>query len=192
MKIQASSAQVLRPLPTKPSNPAPAFSPTAIPVSALPPAFQQARKLHVLNPNAAAPSFDSSKAMDGVRALSKFIASSVGQKTSLTVNGLWLAVDTVSAIQTIRDPEASKAGKFIDGANLGADGLALLSGVLDGIPALDAASTTITVGALIGDKLHTQNYTLSQSEIVAFSSHPNADQYSNLLKLTEVMTGQSS
>ncbi|MEO6876567.1 MAG: hypothetical protein ABI222_17260 [Opitutaceae bacterium] len=151
--------------------------------------FLGAGKVHVFSPALATQSVSNDKVMEGVRAVTKLIASHCGQKADFAVSAVWLAVDGVSTFHTFRDAESSGAERAIEAANFAADGLALLGGVADS-SRLTQISTGISFAALVGDHLHTGQITLSQSEIAAFSSLPNADEISNGLKVFEVVAGE--
>jgi len=147
--------------------------------------FLQGNKLHVFTPTPASEAFSNQQMVDGLRAVTNLIAGQCGQKASLAVKAIWLGVDGVSTYHAWRDPQSSLADRAIATGQLGGDGLALLGAVLASSP-LEGTANVISFTALIGDHLHTGKITLSQSEVVGFSSHPQAEDISNLLKLTEV------
>ncbi len=165
------AAQV--PVPTKP---------TAIPVSPI----LHANKLHVFSPAFAPPSSSNEKLVEGLRTVTKLIAGHCGQKVAIATSVVWLAVDGAVTYGTFRDPESSMAERVVDAGELTADALALLGGLLAS-PHLDHAATALHFAAVVGDHVHTGQITLSQSELAEFSAHPQAEDISNLLKLTEVL-----
>lgn len=167
--------QAKAPVPPPPANLA------ATPISPI----LRAPKVHVFSPALASQSPSSEKLVDGLRAVSDLITPHFGQKVAIATNVLWLAADAASAHRTFRDPESSPADRLIEIGTLSSDALALLGGIL-GAPHLDQTANAINFATVVGDHVHTGQITFSQSELVEFSSLPQADDISNLLKLTEV------
>lgn len=148
--------------------------------------LRSAPKVHVFSPAVAAQSPLKEKVLDGLRAFSDLITPHCGQKVAIGASVIWLAVDGVSAHSTFRDPASSRMERFAAGSTVGSDVLGLCSGILGG-PRLDQAASVLNFAAIIGDHVHTGQITLSQSELVQFSSDPQADDVSNILKLTEIL-----
>lgn len=175
-----------RALPTTPvdaaKDPPSRTKPAAIPL--LP--FLPAKKLHVFSPEFAPSSSSNEKLVEGLRTVTKLIARHCGQKVFIATNVVWLAVDSAATYGTFRDPERSLTERAVDAGELTADALALLGGLL-ALPDLDRAATALHFAALVGDRVHTGKITLSQSELAEFSAHPQAEDISTLLKLTEIL-----
>jgi hypothetical protein len=146
----------------------------------------RATKLHLFSPAFVAPTSSNDKLVEGLRTVTKLIAQQCGQKVALATNVVWLAVDSAAAYRTFRDPESSIAQRAVDAGDLTADALALLGGLLTS-PHLGHAATAINFATLIGGQLHTGKIALTPSELAAFSTHPQAEDISSLLKLTEVL-----
>ena len=188
MRIQTgpSFPYIVGTLPTSPALqakiPAPPADPDTIEISP----FLRGQKVHVFSHTLASQAPSTGKLVDGFRALSDLITPHCGQKVAVAASAIWLGVDAASAVRTFRDPQSSAADRLVDAGAVGSDAFALLGGIL-GSPHLDQAATAINFAVVVGDHVHTGQFTFSQSELVEFSSQPQADDISNLLKLTEVL-----
>lgn len=148
--------------------------------------LQRAPKVHVFSPAVASSSPSREKILGGLRAFSDLITPHCGQKVAIGASVIWLAVDGVSARQTFRDPDSRPSERVSAASTVGSDLAGLCGGIL-GAPYLNQAATALNFAAVVGDHVHTGQITFSQSELAQFSSDPQADDVSNILKLTEVL-----
>ena len=173
-----------------PAAPVPAKTvPRVLGGPGLPPAWQ-AGKVHMLSAAVAPAGPSQDKILDGLRAFSDLVTPSIGGRTAIAINTLWLAADTFTAVQTIRDPNSTKTEGWIEAGNVAADVTALFGGILNA-PHLNQASTVLNFAAVVGDHLHTGQLHFTPGEVAQFSTAPDADDVSNLLKITEAMQPDS-
>lgn len=187
MKIQTGPtfAYVVGTLPTPPAPQAKASTAIANQVGVGIPSFLRGPKVYAFSPALAPQTPSKEKLLDGLRALSDLITPHCGQKVAIAASGIWLAVDTASTVSTFRDPQSRKVDRLAAAGAVTSDATALLAGIL-GSPHLDQAARAINFAVVVGNHMHTGQITFSQSELAAFSSDPQSDEVSNLLKVIEV------
>jgi hypothetical protein len=145
----------------------------------------RAPKVHVFSSKVASQSPSREKLLNGLRAFSDLITPHCGQKVAIGASAIWLGVDTASAVRTVRDPQSCPEERLSAAGAVSSDACALFAGIL-GSPHLDQAANAINFATVVGDHVHTGQITFSQSELAQFSSDPQSDDISNILKLTEV------
>lgn len=171
--------------PASPPTPAGMANPDATAISPI----LRATKVHVFSPGAPTQPTLNGKLLEGVRAMSDIITPKLGPKTSLVISTLWLGVDTVSTVQTWRDPE-STPGERLDAAGQLTDSAAAFLAGLFGDSQLQQVANGIHYAALVGDKMYTGHGEFTPSELAQISEQPQSDEAAGILKLSELFTKQ--
>jgi hypothetical protein len=139
-----------------------------------------------VSPQLAAQRSSNPRLVEGVQDFTSLIAGTCGAGVKLLNDSVWLGHDFIVFYRDLKDPEVSPGARLVSVGQLGSSALGVLAGVLHA-SWLDQASTSLHFAASVGEHLHTGKMNFSQSELLQLSSAPGAEEYSNIVALTELV-----
>jgi hypothetical protein len=139
-----------------------------------------------VSPRLAAQRSSNSKLIEGVQKFTSLLAANCGARVKLLHDTGWATHDFFVFYRDLKDPEVSQGERLVSLGELGSSVAGVLAGVFH-TQWLDQASSTLNFTALVGDHLLTGKLTFSQSELLQLSSAPGAEEYSNIVGLTELL-----